>query len=512
MRIAVFFIFFFVFAGTAQNRQDSLRIESLLLKANSKMDKGDYENALNGFLYAIEESKKKGNPNLIFKSKVSLGNFFIMTGKPQRAGEIFESVMPYQTDSDKLKCTYYHRKAFYFNAIKHQTDSAAYYSQKALEIARKHGYKSEQETIHNELGNINEQTGNFKEAMEHYKMALLFSEKNTADYHNIKKNIASNYYNLGKLDDCIATVKTILNADRGNESPSLNAQVNNLLYKAYIKSNDSLKAYQHLYEAERYHNIIIKSNYEKNYNELLIAFKTQEKEEELQQSKTRQHFTLLVLSGIIVILLGVGIFSIVITKKNKKLNTYLGEKEFLLSEVNHRIKNNLQLITSLISFETSKNNTNTLDGLADIASKIESIASLYQQLYTDNKVSLIGLDSYLNEIILNLMPFFNACDISIHSNFTPADIKSDKALYIGLIINELAINSIKYAFTGLQDKKIEIRTFVKDNYLTLHYFDNGTGIKPGMQPKLVSILASQLKTEFKFAEGEHFNFNLKIKI
>jgi len=256
---------------------------------------------------------------------------------------------------------------------------------------------------------------------------------------------------------------------------------------------------------------VAKSIYNEDYRNLQTAYKTKEKDDLLNQqelkAKNRGYLIILVITLLLAALITV----FIVFKKNKTLKKLTNENGFLLEEVNHRIKNNLQLIVSLLERENSKvGQYGQINNLTAISLKIESIATLHQLLYVNDEKQFIALDTYLFEIIENAKPLLENQDITILTDLHKLQLDSNTALYLGLILNELIFNSIKHAFKNIETKKIEFSLHLNKHKLLFNYNDNGIGLSE-VSPKLVILLAKQIKAHFVLNK-KPFNFKLNLDL
>lgn len=220
----------------------------------------------------------------------------------------------------------------------------------------------------------------------------------------------------------------------------------------------------------------------------------------------------LAFGGAIFLLGLLGVFVFVIRNKNKTLKKLSNENLFLLGEANHRIKNNLQLISSLLAKEINKSNGYEINALTNMATKIGAIASLHQQLYVHKEKESISLDKYLNDVHQNLQPILHTHQIESQVALAPVTCSINTAVYIGLLMNELFMNSAKHAFdVHCTEKKIALSLQVTNNTIALHYTDNGRGIPKDKKPKLVYLLCRQLKADYDLQQTPN-NCNFYINI
>ena len=172
-----------------------------------------------------------------------------------------------------------------------------------------------------------------------------------------------------------------------------------------------------------------------------------------------------------------------INKYNEKLletNTLLvqanEEKTYLLQEVHHRVKNNLNMMTSILGLQEESAKTDTMRMFIEQnILRIKSIALVHELLYQEKNFKSIHLDTYINNLVTHITSIAKHHNITLTINVEDIKLNTDDIIHIGIIINELMTNSLKYAFEHT-DGSIEIEIKRIDNHYLLHYSDNGKGI------------------------------------
>jgi two-component sensor histidine kinase len=170
-----------------------------------------------------------------------------------------------------------------------------------------------------------------------------------------------------------------------------------------------------------------------------------------------------------------------IQTQNNTIQNSLKEKDLLIKEVHHRVKNNLQLIISIINLQKSKGvTTETQSILDDLKYRIFSISNAHQMLYQRNSVQSVNIKDYLISILQNLESTSEK-PIQLDYSFENSDdifMGLDNAILLGLLINEMFTNSLKYAFKEGKSTQIKLH-FYKDPYrdkFKMTYSDNGPGL------------------------------------
>ncbi|MEJ5284717.1 MAG: histidine kinase dimerization/phosphoacceptor domain -containing protein [Brevinematales bacterium] len=201
-------------------------------------------------------------------------------------------------------------------------------------------------------------------------------------------------------------------------------------------------------------------------------------------------------------------------KSEEKIKSLLKEKEILLKEVHHRIKNNMNTIASLIFLHANKiDNADTKDFLLSLKKRINTMAVLYEKLYNSPSIDRVSIKEYLTTLVGDIISTISE-DKKINISFNVQDVFLDtKILFpVGIIVNELITNSIKYAFQNVENCQLDITFKVNKNKAKLIISDNGCGISEeqiqqsnGFGFELIKLLTSQLNGSFSIenSNGSH---------
>lgn len=167
------------------------------------------------------------------------------------------------------------------------------------------------------------------------------------------------------------------------------------------------------------------------------------------------------------------------TEDKKRLETALREKEILLKEVHHRVKNNLQLITSMLNLRMKKPGRYSPEELIqDVSNRIYSISVLYGLLYQGDKSNIVCAKEYLDKVIESQISSLGlGRGIKIVSNIENVLLEPGQSICCALIINELITNAVKHAFTSEKDGEINISLSRNGDEINLVVQDNGKGIE-----------------------------------
>jgi two-component sensor histidine kinase len=259
------------------------------------------------------------------------------------------------------------------------------------------------------------------------------------------------------------------------------------------------------------------------------------KEQELSDIQTKGAFILSILLGILALLSynrfrlkkkaseALTIKNIEIEKQKEVIQTSLGEKETLLREIHHRVKNNLQIISSLLNIQSENiSDPSVISSIREGQSRVQAMSLIHQNLYQSEHLNNVDIENYLKQLVVYLSEMFakegKEVTVEVEANNINFDI--DTAIPLGLIVNELVSNAYKYAFEQQDSGKIKIGIkALNDEDYELHVDDDGKGLPSDFNPakskslglKLVNILSRQLRGKFSSESSKGASFVVKFK-
>jgi two-component sensor histidine kinase/predicted hydrocarbon binding protein len=208
-------------------------------------------------------------------------------------------------------------------------------------------------------------------------------------------------------------------------------------------------------------------------------------------------------------------------KAEEEIKSSLAEKDVLLREIHHRVKNNLQIISSLLNLQVENiHNESSREKFKESINRIKSMAIIHELLYRSKNLSTIRMRDYLEELTNYIRQSYNISgliDLHLNVDVNKENINIDKAIPCGIIINELLSNAFKYAFPDKRKGKIEISfTGTGKMHYMIRVSDDGVGIKEEINletPKtlglqLVSALVGQLDGKVKMVSKKGTTFTI----
>lgn len=206
-------------------------------------------------------------------------------------------------------------------------------------------------------------------------------------------------------------------------------------------------------------------------------------------------------------------------KTSDEIVASLKEKEVMLKEIHHRVKNNLQIISSILNLQSSfVHDENTLEILQESRNRIRSMAIIHENLYRTEDFSSINFADYLYNLVTNLIASYRIHEIiHLQSDIDEIDLVLDQAIPCGLLVNELITNSLKYAWSEKQEGTIRIELKQEGSRVKLIIADDGKGLPNSFDDmssdtlglQLVATLVEQLDGELNVNVNEGTEYLIK---
>lgn len=396
-------------------------------------------------------------------------------------------------------------------------DEAEKYVLKGLELFKSIPYEQGIANSYNDLGKIYFEKKQTKKAISCFKSALEIDKKNKNQYHMIEtySNLGNTYQSLKQIDYAKLYYLKAKNISEKYNLAEQKRDVYKLLADLYAQSGNYKEGYFFSQKHQKIKDSIFDEIKNNQLITLQIEYDTEQKETENKLLKQRNKIQNLAIEKqlqskkiillILFSLIGISIVlywlfrskkianknlqdskdvidnkNVMLESTQQKLELSLHEKEILLKEIHHRVKNNLQLVNSLLSIQARGGNkkTNESDFLYKSQIRIQSMALIHETLYQSENLSTVDFKKYLLKLTKHLLVSFDSdkknVKININTNNIIIDIET--VIPLGLIITELVNNSLKHAFA---EKEGEINIDLQKktgNSLELIIRDNGQGI------------------------------------
>ena len=516
---------------------------------------GNFNLAVACGLEAIKDLRHYKDPFYVSRVYSDLGTWNTELDQPEKSIEYYHAALDYALQIDDLDT---HHQFYYFTLLRRMVQCLAKMgrSGEALALLReKHAQFPDntdfaRQLIDGGIADCYKQQGNYAGAEDFYLKSLKLALHNQRS-ENIQFEyfqIADLYIRWEKYDKAGFYLDKFMSSRSATRDLVALKQVQLMNFKIDSASGDFQAAIRHYQYYKQLNDSIFTDKKSKQIEELQIQYNTAQKEqsiqllqdkEKLQQAElNKANFTktLILIGSLFPLLLIAFLYKgykvnqnknkilqlqqDAINKKNHSLehlinekegllsekNTLLEEKEWLLKEVHHRVKNNLQVVMSLLYSQTAHlSDEKAVKAFTDAQQRIHSIALIHQKLYQSTSMHLVAMKDYIGELVLHLLDGLNVRNDKVRFELALEDISLDisQAVPIGLIVNEAVTNALKYAFPGAEGV-VTINFSENEDRCILYISDNGIGLPKDfdvrksrtMGLKLIEGLCLQLEAEY----------------
>jgi two-component sensor histidine kinase len=386
------------------------------------------------------------------------------------------------------------------------------------------------------MGNSRQQQLKFKEAILLYDTAM--------NYIDTSLDILSIAVVHGNLCQCYRELSDWTKADYScaeNLRLAMNAKAIREIRDAYRnnmdyceKRGDFKQAYEYSKLYQQYEDSLFSSDKDELMLEMLTKYDTEKKEKEIalkdleiSSNAERQKLFVLIIALVGLILIALGYVAYNKSKTNKELKSKseiiqkaLNEKEVLLKEIHHRVKNNLQVVSSLLSIQSRDiTDVKALEAVNESRNRVKSMAIIHQNLYSEDNLTGIELKDYVTKLANSLFASYKVDkdEIDFSTDIDEMLLDVDTTIPLGLILNELITNALKYAFVGRESGNLKVSLKERGEQLELIVQDDGVGMnsqdirKDSFGMKMIEAFAQKLNATYEVHSENGTRVNLIVK-
>ncbi len=447
----------------------------------------DYNNAFDFFNKALQIRTAMKDTTLMAGSFNNIGEIYRLKGNPKMALEFYKQAAEINEKKGEVRwLTINYQNMSSANRMLKRYDEAEKYAVKCTQLAEKQNSHILKMYAYTNMGDLYFALKKYDVAIDFYKMAYSLAKGvSLVHLRNVSEGLAKSYMGQQKYDSAATYFQQ------------------HITWKDSVMDTEKHKMF--LYTESKQRTDLAKTEIENlKMSKELSDLKLIEKEEE------RLYYIL----GIIFLF----IFAIVLffrfyekNKINKRLNLALKEREILLKEVHHRVKNNFQLIYSMLNLQSSSiSDKLSKEILSSAKSRVNAMAIIHDKIYQADDLSSVKLKPYFEHIIELTEKHFNDSDVKVQLIAEETELDIESAISFGLILNELLNNCYMHAFDHTREGHITVRLEKTNKNIGLHVKDDGKGLPENLDMEnlstlgleLVYLLTVQLKGEVK-----HFNDN-----
>jgi len=498
--------------------------------------KSNYSLALEFYLKAYEKLRSSNNYTYFIKCNIELAEYYRKIGKLQQAKKYITTSLNLIRDNNILDKSIIIRTFSRAAAIENEMNAhrkSIIYSNKSIAIAHETQDKYAIATSLNELGFSykNMQLNDTAEMFYKHAEKIWFEIGAEREAINAMNNRVMMYAHSGYPQDLIFSAydSLILMVNNKNIDFSLTS-VYQYLHLEYLRVGDTAMAYKYLTD---YHYSVMADEEKKNDINIANISERYENEKakkeiqlvsaELKKKNTESKRLYVFFSIVLIMIVVVSFLAYRLNKSKKELTSRNLEKDMLLKEIHHRVKNNLQVISSLLELQTQKvSDESTVNIMREGQNRVKAMSLIHKKLYQNEDLSKINFQDYIEDLCSALYQIYKPknIDVTHHIETNNISFDIDTAIPLGLIINELVTNSYKYAFLLVNNPVLKIKLIDKKsgNY-ELIIADNGIGLPEDFDFKNTSTLGIQLvnqltkqlfgKISYKNNSGAEFHITFK---
>jgi len=411
-------------------------------------------------------------------------------------------------------------------------EEALNYFQHSIAIGERYGFHNNLSDVYISLVDLNVYLNEFEKAETAGVNAIKYAELLDNNFMLMRswlsvgkmQNLQGKY--ISAIESLERSIK-IAGEDFGDKYYL--SQAYEVLGKAYAFNHNYKDALSAFEEYDRLKNEIFTAEADRRISLIQTEFDVAGKEDtiELQgitieRQRIRQTLFIVFASLLFIMLLLIYIAYQNIRKKRMLLQKQNLEKEFLLKEIHHRVKNNLGVVSSLLELQAAQTDDHkVIAAMKQSQNRVYSMGMIHQRLYQGKNLATVEMKGYFQNLGQHILGSFGVVDrVNIEYNMEAIELDVDTAIPLGLIVNELLTNSLKYAFPNNRKGNIKVslgRTAAE--ILLLEVADDGVGKQEenldkgtGFGTQLIKLLMQQLNGEMKFQskKGTSFSFEFNL--
>ncbi len=496
---------------------------------------GNMNTAQDYLLEAHDIYKEHGSPAQIASSNNGLGIFYSGMDQVDKAIQRYElSLKQYEAIDDTLGRANVHANLGLLFIDENEYDEAEYHILMQGKLDTLLGTQWGLGFHYDFLGLLRQKQGRYDEALEAHQKSLDLRETLESEYNiaESRSSLANIYNTLGQYDQAINQAQQIVESESRHQSLTQMMNAYGSLAAAYEGKKEWRKALEYHQKYKIYSDSIYSRDMLDEITQKDAVFQRAEQDHKIElltqknlasEALLRQKNVTIIIGALALVLISLLSFFLYrlyqnVKKQRSQLSKTIAEKDILLKEIHHRVKNNLQVVSSLLSIQSRDlESPSAVAALNEGKNRVHSMALIHENLYSGQDITTIEMKKYLEQLCQNIFYAHNIDSDKVRLILDIEDLALDISIVVplGLIYNELITNACKYAFT---DKPMGvIRVSLKDNdgKLIASVSDNGVGVNSEQKQEnfgsnLVRILADDLDAELTFENKQGLSTELRI--
>lgn len=527
-------------------KADSTVMQAYILMGRDFSDMSDFTSALKNYFSALDLADKANNYEKQAQAYDQISWIYKTTGEINKSPSDLDKAIEYIEKG--LDITRKHNlpsaEAGLLNDLAIEYDIKKMHAkaietfQMALNKAIEVNNPSRVLTAYMNMGISYKNNKELDKSLESYKKAMHIADSIQSGMHKmyILDNMANLYNVMGQLQLSETTGLDVVRQSFLYDNQPIRTDMYEMLKNVYAKQGKYKEALDYSEKLMDLKDSVLNKDKSAQLKDMQEKYETDIKSKLItaQQSQItgdKKLNTFLSISGICVLLIAGFIYynlnktarlNRTIVKQRDELGMQSEKLSVMMKELHHRVKNNLQIVSSLLNLQSLKlTDDAAINAVQESKQRVQAMALIHQRLYKTDDITRINMKDYIRELAEFLATSYGynpdnfTLDLQVQQEW--ADI--DKALPIGLILNELITNAFKYAYDGVNKASLHIGLTQKDNSLTLTVKDNGKGIdadrwnskqNTSFGKQLIKALCSQLRAKeaLDTSNGTSFTFTM----
>lgn len=468
---------------------------------------GNYGQALSHYHRALREADRQNDQNVMGLAEGNIANIYSQLDNPQRAIQMLRKAAGHFMASNDPQSTNLCRLMIAGNYLDmNRPDSAQPLANWGLREARKTNMQTQLAMAHVLMARLCLVKHQALPAERHARQALaLARQENEGMLAQSLMYLAKATSALGRKDVAIGQARDAVMAAFQAHNKNERREANTILAEVLEDAGQPAEALAVRKANEALSDSLYTAGFRDQFSYLQVTYETEKKEQRIafldRENELRKWQLRWLVAGLLLV---VGLLAVVwalyrlkqrdarrIQRQKEQIERQSDQLTLLMRELHHRVKNNLQIVSSLLSLQSGRlTDQQARAAVREGQSRVEAMSMLHQRLYTNDDVTAINFSNYVTDLVENLMTTYGyrPDDFDLTLDITQQRLDTDTAIPLGLIINELITNSFKYAYRTVDRPALTVRLETIDPpilgagrpaQLRLTVQDNGPGLPDG---------------------------------
>ncbi len=370
----------------------------------------------------------------------------------------------------------------------------------------------------------------YRQSLQYLAQAIAFNteRRNTSSLSYNYGNMAEVYSRMGNYDRALTYSRMMVWATREQGAPARIQNAYQSMYKSFKTGGQMDSALHYYILSDAINDSLTNLARTNQVMNLQVQYETAKKQLEIdrlarERSGQNKRIMALIVGFVLIACLAAAMLYLLrrVSRQKKQIELQSRRLEVVMKELHHRVKNNLQIVSSLLSLQTYKlEDAETISVLKESQQRVQAMSLIHQRLYTADMLTAVNMKEYITDLVESLLLAYGygpgEFDLNISIKKELLDV--EKALPIGLLVNEMVTNALKYAYHSISNPSLVVQLTETADHLSLMVKDNGAGLDvvgwsqkgTSFGKQLISVLGKQLRAQQSVAVDNGTTFTIEI--